>query len=783
MRIWTTTVALLSAVLLMAVGLSSRPRPSIVINEINYNPLCELDSEYVELWNHGASPVELSGWSFIAGVEYTFPKKTILQPDCYLVVAEKPSSLSRKFPNCMVFGPWENKLSNQGERLCLVDERGRKVEEVFYSDKPPWSTTADGHGASLERCSPFIAGNRAENWCASREPNEGGDWEFVEAVGKVSSDTLQLSLQDCGEVLLDDVQLRVEDGGVNFLIEAGFETTLWLEHWTLIGKCSGSSRQYMTRAPEGEAVLALRASFNESEGLLEQEVPSLKSYYGKRISLSFWVKQKLGDCTVLGGFKGSPPFLKRPLKVQPEGTPGFSNRSYDRKSPPQIYKVLHCPSCPKKEQVTVHVFAKDDEAVEVVQLHWTQGDKWSKLPMERVAGSPKDGKWICIIPSQERGKLVRYFVTASDNCKRVNRSPAVNECVKTYCFLSKEPERATVLAKYELLTKGQYSALAVLERGQSNYKICDYISLSSRKGGYNVSFVGHRDHQMMSGCNLIWQGTLQQSIAEYLSWKIHENLGLPSPYVDFVMLSLNEEKPRLYLLVEQPNRNYFGRNGFDKGGNLYELDPTVFTVANKTRPLAGNRDFLTLEKQLAKLDEVELGSIAQEWVDLDSFVMNIVAHQLTSNRDGYWTNFLLYHDVRKTERWFYHPWDLDFTWDHFGWENDQSMPTVDMPITYGFNERDEPLAGHSALVGHLLSAPHIQREYFARLKWALETSFLETKMFALIDDLLLRLSSAVESRGASRDELESIGMYFKNYVKLRRAYLITALQDQKDGRN
>ncbi|HXJ71210.1 MAG TPA: lamin tail domain-containing protein, partial [Candidatus Dormibacteraeota bacterium] len=60
----------------------------IVINEIMYKPISgSNEDEYVELYNKGASPVNIGGWRFTAGISYKFPTNTILAAGGYLVVA------------------------------------------------------------------------------------------------------------------------------------------------------------------------------------------------------------------------------------------------------------------------------------------------------------------------------------------------------------------------------------------------------------------------------------------------------------------------------------------------------------------------------------------------------------------------------------------------------------------------------------------------------------------------------------------------------------------------
>ena len=82
-----------------------------------------------------------------------------------------------------VLGPLSGKLDNSAARLGLykpdVPEAALVpyvlVDEVEYSDAPPWPASADGSGASLQRRSLAQFGNDALNWAAAA-PTPG--WTF-----------------------------------------------------------------------------------------------------------------------------------------------------------------------------------------------------------------------------------------------------------------------------------------------------------------------------------------------------------------------------------------------------------------------------------------------------------------------------------------------------------------------------------------------------------------------------------------------------------------------------
>ena len=149
---------------------SSGPLADVVINEIMYHPLSERDEEeYVELFNTGGTDEmmqDLSGWSFTEGISYRFPLGTFLHPGEYLVIAKDPT-VSSTSSGKKALGPYDGVLRDSGEKLTLVDDAGRVVDTVTYSDMPSWPVAADGLGSSLECINPYADNAHVSNWRAS----------------------------------------------------------------------------------------------------------------------------------------------------------------------------------------------------------------------------------------------------------------------------------------------------------------------------------------------------------------------------------------------------------------------------------------------------------------------------------------------------------------------------------------------------------------------------------------------------------------------------------------
>lgn len=160
----------------------------VVMNELMPNPPAGGD-EYIELLNITDQPVPLFDplapervWAIMDGVRFSFPRGVTLAPGGYaLVVGTTADAFRRKVrvpPEVPVFGPFEGKLKNEGERVVLskpgfLGAEGEAgvpidVDAVRYADGPPWPPrlTARAAGLALERVQAGAYGNEPANWQA-----------------------------------------------------------------------------------------------------------------------------------------------------------------------------------------------------------------------------------------------------------------------------------------------------------------------------------------------------------------------------------------------------------------------------------------------------------------------------------------------------------------------------------------------------------------------------------------------------------------------------------------
>ncbi len=153
--------------------------PDLVITEINYNgPEGGSDStEFIEIYNNDTANVNLDGYHFTQGFNYTFPAITLNAGD-YIVLA-KDSLIFTNLFGVTAYQWSSGSLSNGGEDIILVTDDGNTVDVVDYDDSSPWPTSdVDGGGHSMSFCDLTLDNNLGASWSATTNyvgVNSAGD--------------------------------------------------------------------------------------------------------------------------------------------------------------------------------------------------------------------------------------------------------------------------------------------------------------------------------------------------------------------------------------------------------------------------------------------------------------------------------------------------------------------------------------------------------------------------------------------------------------------------------
>jgi hypothetical protein len=468
---WFTAGLCLFLTISFAAALEAQT-PAVVINEINYAPTTGTDNpaEFIELYNNSAAIVDLSGWKFDAGVDYTFPATTSLPAHGYAVISNAPAAFATRW-GFTPLGPWTGKLSNDGEQLRLRDAAGNTVDSVTYSAGFPWPTAARGDGSSMELINPGLDNDLGGSWRSSGQASGAGEpqvyvpendvtWHYRKGTSEASdpvSAWREIGFVEDGTWAVGQTSIGYGDND-DYTILTDMQnnyTSLFLRRiFNITTGEKPSALKLKARVDDG-CIIWINghevARFHVDAGLVpaynslaqnheadvaafeEIDVPNADAFLVEGSNIvavqvfnSSWASSDLTiDMTL--------EELRPAQNTMP--TPGAVNSCYAAIAPPAVRQVANSPSQPAGGQdVTVTAKVTDPIGVTSVLLKYQPVDpgaylrktdaayltNWTTLPMyddgthgDLISG---DGIYTAVIPGsvQVHRRLVRYKIDASD---------------------------------------------------------------------------------------------------------------------------------------------------------------------------------------------------------------------------------------------------------------------------------------------------------------------------------------------------------------------------------
>jgi len=795
---------------------------TVVLNELNYHPATDLENEeFVELWNYGAATTDLSSWTLTRGIDYAFPAGTTLAANSYIVVAKNPAALAPLAPGARIVGPWTGNLSNSGERIRLVDNLGATVDEIRYRGGPPWPTTADGRGSSLERICPTVLTDDPANWTAATGA-AGNDWIRITQIGTATSSQLYIYLNGAGEVLVDDVSIVAEGSATNLVNNPGFEQS-FTGNWTATGNHGGSYRAAESQAHSGSYLYHLVSTgVGGSSGNSLNQYTQTLSTTGTLYTLSFWAKMVSGSGSITARLSGNGLLVTYTFtQVTVTMTPGRVNAAYKANLPPFAENVAHAPECPKPgTPVVVSARIRDSDGVTSVSLLYqsltaaTQSGLFT-VAMTRTSGTVQVGVWSAQIPAQANRTLVRYRIRAADALGAARTSPDPTEARDTYTYFQYLDDVASsipVAYMYELgaavpqdSLRGNVALVVRPPGSPGRWEVYDHVVRTARSGGHNIFFINHYEYDGMSSINVVWETeytTLRAryQLSEYMTYEMHRALGTYANKVGHFRFFRNDQAQGYHLMFEQPNKTFISRNGLNNNGNLYKIIWNGPPEKKTNLSLSGT-DVTDFQSSIGSLSGAPLTNYIFQNLKVEQFVRYYVANVLTTDWDAYFNNHFLYHDTDDTHLWYIIPWDRDKTWG----DNDAyarhptpggvaglcyEYPIYDMPILFGANgtarsglDNDRWWRNPGWISGAFLANPAVQAVFLKRLEDAALHVFTTQRWYPVLDALEKRLESEAVYRAGLRGEnpnnrlteLHNDIQTFRNHFIYRRAFVLTSV--------
>ena len=347
---------------------------SIVISEIMYHPMSEqATEEWIELHNRASESVNLTGWRFTRGIDYTFPGLS-LPGGGYLVVAASTNAFRALYPDpglSNVLGDWAGRLANSDDTIELRTAADELVDSVHYASEGEWATRACGRPVRrVESITPYNNVARVR----------------IFGHGCTSGDQLMISGADQPGYNGRFTVLSTNVSTTSFLIAAGG-----------LPAASGTilCRQIVDNGASGWSW------FTAADGLgssLELVNPAMPNEHGQNWAAS----------------------------ANPGGSPGRANSVAATNAAPFILEARHFPVVPQSSDVvtlTARVLDEQTNGVQAVTLfyrdHSTRTPSaFTPLPMlddgAHNDGPAGDRVYGATLAAQPAGTVMEYYIEAAD---------------------------------------------------------------------------------------------------------------------------------------------------------------------------------------------------------------------------------------------------------------------------------------------------------------------------------------------------------------------------------
>ena len=182
-------------------------RYDVIINEIMADPSPPNllpEYEYLELFNTTPLPLNLSGWTLIAGITEKPLNGLQIAPHGYVIIG-KEGAEEQFIPIGQYYGLESFGLVNAGQSIALENENKEMIHGLSYTEKWYDDDERSGGGYSMEMINPYNPCGMQENWGASRDYRGGSP-------GKENSlyDLNYVDLNVKNICVIDSLRIKIE---------------------------------------------------------------------------------------------------------------------------------------------------------------------------------------------------------------------------------------------------------------------------------------------------------------------------------------------------------------------------------------------------------------------------------------------------------------------------------------------------------------------------------------------------------------------------------------------
>jgi spore coat protein CotH len=313
------------------------------------------------------------------------------------------------------------------------------------------------------------------------------------------------------------------------------------------------------------------------------------------------------------------------------------------------------------------------------------------------------------------------------------------------------------LGSVGLRFKGEYSLWSCVDdTGELN---CDKLSLKMKFTEYDPQkrFYGLK---RLNFNNLVDEAAI---VRETISYKVYRDMGIIAPRTSFAVVTVNGQSQGLYTVVEEVDGR-FTDDRFKQGdGNLFkEAWPGQTDSGYFSSHLENNQETATFDRfqsfateMLGAADE-QLPTTLGKWMDLDYLMTYMAVDYAIANWDGVTTfycgswgctnhNYYVYQEETQPKFWLI-PWDLNATLMVEHWlGNPPPWDELDVDCATYIPGKDPDTQTKPASCDPMIRALALNRDgYHAAVKRVLEEGFVPERLNAQIDEIVKRVTPAVE---------------------------------------
>ncbi|HEX2748019.1 MAG TPA: lamin tail domain-containing protein [Verrucomicrobiales bacterium] len=587
-------------------------------------PLRNSDNQWLEVANRSASPVDLSGWDFGDGIDFTFAQGTTLAAGEHACIVRDAALFSAAYPAARMLGVWNGSLSRSGEHLVLRDARKNPVDEIRFYDSGQWPEFADGGGSSMELRDLRSDNSVGNAWAASDESSRTA-WKTYTYRGTAVANggpdgqwsEFNMGMMGAGEIWIDDISVieTPDTTPVQKITDGGFNTTT---SWRLRG-----NHRHSAIIPEpgntGNKILRIVAT-GPTEHMHNQIETTLASVIttGREYQISFRARWVTGSnqlhTRLYFNRMAHVNVIDRPANP---GTPSAPNSRSVTNAGPTYAGLKHSPAVPVASQaVTVSAVATDPDGIGALTLFYSVNDgAFQSTAMGSVGGGRYEGS----VPGQAAGAVVQFYVRGTDvpgaisfypalgpdsrALFKVNDNTASTSGLHNFRVITTNADRTLMHTNTEVMSNDRIEC-TIIDRESDIYYGAGVRLKSSERGrnqtgrvGYNIDFPSDGFYRGAHGGVAVDRSEGQApGQRELLFDMMISNSGGPiSRYYDFIkVLAPNSALTGSAVLQMARYDDVFLDTQFENGsdGSIYEYElvyyPTTATAAGAKIPEPDN---------------------------------------------------------------------------------------------------------------------------------------------------------------------------------------------------